>query len=200
MKMKHGEMIVCIPADCVQGRSHGLVDYVLKPADVMLGQRAMLEKNENFRQVIPVNIFTHEGKVWSYRRTPSGGESRLHGAITPCIGGHFDAEDVVMVDNIVNVQESFDKASARELKEEVSIGSKVLHSYQLPQAICCDDTAVDRVHIAIVTVHELDGEIITSNEDQLEDLGFMTPQELIDTSEGTVESWAAYVCKILLAQ
>ena len=73
---KHQEHIVCIKSEKVQHRKNGFVDYNLNNQDLMLGQRFALESDEDFRQLLPISIFTYNGKVWAYERTSKGGESR----------------------------------------------------------------------------------------------------------------------------
>lgn len=64
--------------------------------------------------------------------------------------------------------------------------------------ICADDTEVDRVHMAMIYMHELDGEGIESAEDQLKTVGFVSPQELLD-GDYNIEVWARIVCEILVS-
>lgn len=194
--MKHQEHIVCIKASHVKHREYGFVDYELRLEDLMLGQRAMLEQDDDFRQVLAISLFTCQGKVWAYRRTPKGGESRLHNKVSVCVGGHWDAEDIVFRDGVIDLDASLDQAIARELREEVRISATIISSRRQPKFICCDDSEVDRVHMAMVWVHELDGEGIESAEAQLETLGFFSPQELL-TGDYNLENWARLGCLIL---
>lgn len=196
--IKHQEHIVCIKASAVKHRAHGFVDYQLKLSDLMLGQRAMLEQDDDFRQVLPISIFMHKGKVWAYERTSKGGESRLHNKVAVAVGGHWDMADLITENGVIDLEASLQKAMARELKEEVILTSKIVKTIQLPKMICADDTEVDRVHTAIVYVHELDGEGVQSAEDQLKTIGFLSPDELLN-GEYNVEAWARIVAEILVS-
>ena len=193
---KHQEHIVCIKSEKVQHRKNGFVDYNLNNQDLMLGQRFALESDEDFRQLLPISIFTYNGKVWAYERTPKGGESRLHNKIAVAVGGHWDLDDLVIENSIIDLEASLAKATARELQEEVKLSSKIVKSYELDKKICADDTEVDRVHMAVVYVHELDGEGIESAEDQLKSVGFVSPNKLL-TGEYNLEAWARIICEIL---
>lgn len=193
---KHQEHIVCIKSDRVKHREHGFVDYKLNSQDLMLGQRAVLENDDDFRQLLPISIFTHKGKVWAYERTSKGGESRLHNKIAVAVGGHWDLADLVVKDSVINLEESLAQATARELEEEVKLSSNIIKTYELEKKVCADDTEVDRVHIAVVYVHELDGEGIESAEDQLKTVGFVTPKELL-VGDYNLEAWARIICEIL---
>jgi predicted NUDIX family phosphoesterase len=197
--MKHQEHIVAIKASLVKHSTKGFVEYTLLASDIILGQRAKLELDEDFRQVIPNSIFLHNGRIWAYERTKKGGEKGLHNQVAVCVGGHWDAEDLTVKNSIVDLEESMRTAFERELEEEVNLTSNVLKSYNLPYMLCASDTPVDRKHIGQVTVHELDGTGLDSNEDQLETIGFINPQELLD-GDYKLETWARLVCEMLVAE
>ena len=195
--MKNQEHIVCIKASAVEHRKDGFVNYELNNADVMLGQRAALENDPDFRQVLPMAVFTCNGKVWAYERTPKSGESRLHGKVAVTIGGHWDSTDCIMGETgVMDVAASMKLAMERELDEEVNIKSKIISSKELKKRICADDTEVDRLHMAVVYVHELDGEQLESSEDQLKGLGFISPEELL-SGKYNIEAWARLTCELL---
>lgn len=193
---KHQEHIVCVKSEKVAHRKNGFVDYQLNNEDLMLGQRFSLERDEDFRQLLPISIFTYQGKVWAYERTSKGGESRLHNKIAVAVGGHWDLEDLVVENSIIDLEASLANATARELEEEVKLTSSITNSYELDKKICADDTEVDRVHMAVVYVHELDGEGIESVEEQLKSVGFVSPKELL-SGNYNLEAWARIICEIL---
>lgn len=193
---KHQEHIVCIKSDKVKNREHGFVDYELNNSDLMLGQRAALEKDDDFRQLLPISIFTHKGKVWAYERTAKSEESRLVKKVAIAVGGHWDLSDLVIKDSVIDLKESLSLAMARELEEEVSLTSSIVKTIELEKKVCADDTEVDRVHIAVVYVHELDGEGIESAEDKLKTIGFISPEELL-SGDYDIEAWARIICEIL---
>ena len=193
--MKHPQHIVCIPSSSVQATPEGLSEYTLSSADIMLGQRERLETDERFRQVLPVAVLTHKGKVWAYRRTSSSGESRLHGKVALAVGGHWDAEDLVWKDSVLDVHESMMVALRRELEEEVEM-APVSIAEELPLAICANDTLVDRVHLALVTRFELEKPFAESREDALDELGFVEPGELL-SGEYELETWSRLILEQL---
>ena len=195
--IKHQEHIVCIKSSKVKHREHGFVSYELNLADLMLGQRAALEGDDDFRQVLPISVFTHKGKVWAYKRTSKGGEARLHDKVAVAVGGHWDLGDLTLVRGVIDLEDSLRKAMERELEEEVKLTSSVVSSRRLPKMLCADETEVDRVHMGMIYVHELDGEGIQSAEEQLETIGFIHPKELL-TENYNIEVWARIICEILL--
>ncbi|OUV23557.1 MAG: hypothetical protein CBC55_00790 [Gammaproteobacteria bacterium TMED95] len=195
--MKHQEHIVCIKAEKVCNRKNGFVDYKLKNEDLMLGQRASLERDEDFRQLLPISIFLHDGKVWAYERTSKGNEERLFNKVAVAVGGHWDLADLVTSNSVIDLEASLKKATERELEEEIKLSSTIVESYELERKICADDTEVDKVHMAVVYVHKLDGDGIESAEDQLKTLGFISPQELL-SGDYNLEAWARIICEILV--
>lgn len=197
MKLKHQEHIVCIKASHVVHRDAGTVDYEFRLQDLMLGQRAVLENDEDFRQVLPISVFTHKGAVWAYERTSKGGETRLHNKVAVAVGGHWDFADIVVSDSVIDLGASLRKAIDRELTEEVRLNANILNSYRLPRAICADDNEVDRVHIGMVWVHELDSESLFSAEDALQTIGFVKIEDLLTDAYNT-ETWAQIICRMII--
>lgn len=196
---KHQEHIVCVKSSLFPNRANGFADFTLTVNNLMLGQRAALEQDTDFRQVLPPSVFTYNGKIWAYERTPKGGEAKLHGKVAILVGGHWDMADLVLEDGVINLQKSLSNTVEREMAEEVKLTSKVISSTVLDKVICADDVLVDRMHIAMVTVHELDGEGLDSAEDQLKTIGFKSPEELLD-GDYDLETWARLICEILVNQ
>ena len=98
---------------------------------------------------------------------------------------------------MIDLKASLKKATERELEEEIKLSSNIVESYELERKICADDTEVDKVHMAVVYVHKLDGDGIESAEDQLKTLGFISPQELL-SGDYNLEAWARLICEILV--
>jgi predicted NUDIX family phosphoesterase len=198
---KHSEHIVCIKSSHVKGRANGFVDYDLQAGHIMLGRRAELEKDDDFRQLLPIAVFLHNKKIWVYRRATSGGESRLFLKLACATGGHWDFADLVVdpsAPSVIDIEASIRIALERELREEINLTSTIVSHRILKKALCADDTEVDRLHMAIVNIYELDGEGITANEEALEALGFIDPQELLDNPDYELEAWTKYICQLLV--
>jgi predicted NUDIX family phosphoesterase len=196
---KHQEHIICIKASHVAHNENGIVDYTLKLSDLMIGQRKEMENDMLFRQVLPISIFTCAGKVWAYERTNKGGEDRLHNKIAVSVGGHWDLSDLILNDGIIDLEKSLTVAMQRELDEEISLKANIIKSTKLRSMICADDTEVDRVHIAIIWVHELDSELISPVEDKLKSIGFVSPEDLL-TDQYNCETWTRIISEILLKE
>ncbi len=195
--MKHQEHIVCIKSDRAINLGNGTAIYDLSLGDLMLGQRERLENDEEFRQVLPISVFIHQGSVWAYERTKKGGETRLHNKIAIAVGGHWDMSDIVIRNGVIDLPSSLDTAIKRELDEEIRLTSNIINSYRLPFAICSDETEVDRVHLGLIWVHELDGTGIEAVEDQLHEIGFVSPLELLN-GKYNLETWAKIICHMIM--
>lgn len=196
---KHQEHIVCIKASKVKNRSNGFVNYDFILSDLMLGMRSNMELDDDFRQVLPIAVFTCKGKIWAYERTSKGGEIRLRNKVSISCGGHWDMADICLENGIIDLEKSMAVALQREIEEEIKLTSKVVKVTRLKNMICADDTEVDRVHIGIIYLYELDGEGVDSAEDKLKTIGFLTPDELL-SGDYNAEVWTTIICKILKEQ
>jgi predicted NUDIX family phosphoesterase len=104
----------------------------------------------------------------------------------------------VVNESEIDLTASFEQAIERELKEEVNIQCNITHSAPMEKVIAASDTPVDRKHVGIVYFLELDGDNINSNEDDLDSLGFMDPQELLSSPDYPLETWARIICEQLV--
>lgn len=110
--------------------------------NLYFAQRAQLEKNFNFRQLLPYVLVVREVEVsaqyplgvqvLSYARLQGGGESRLHGKSSVGFGGHIDLVDAVYDDhdeddptaggNRPNILDTIEHSAYREVfNEELKI-------------------------------------------------------------------------------
>ena len=148
---------------------------------------------------MPISVFTHKGKGWAYERTKSGGEEKLHNMISLSVGGHWDIEDLKLDGSVIDLEASLHIAMKRELYEEILLEAKIVNSKRLDYMICADNNEVDRVHVAIIWVHELDSELISSAEAKLEAIGFVSPADLL-TDKYNCETWTRIISEILLKE
>ena len=149
-----------------------------------LERNDLLEKNSDYKQIIPYVwlINMREKKVFLYKRSSAGNESRLYDRYSGGVGGHIDRDTEEKSGDPVNA------AMIRELKEEVSMAI-----YPSPNIIgyINDETGdVERVHFGVVAVGETD-ENVTPAEDM--DSGkFFSIKEtdaLFSDSKVNFENW-----------
>lgn len=195
-KKKHQEHILAIPAvvankhiPVVYEKYIGLIDVFFDEDDLVIARRSKLENNPDLRQLISYVPVKCKDKYAAYRRTPKGNESRLHGQVSIGFGGHSDLADLSYnASSIVDLTATLELSMKREISEELDLnGAKILSFKILDEKIVSNLTEVDRVHIGIVAIIELDSEVAKSAENQLDFIGFMTLDEL-DSLENK-ENW-----------
>lgn len=192
---KHQQHIIAIPATRIShaGQGRALIEGKIIGEDLIIAQRAMLEQNEDYRQIIPYTVLRKDNRYAAYRRTPKGGEDRLHGQVSIGFGGHVDLVDVVFdpETSVVDLAATINEGSRRELEEELILGEgvRIARFTELDQKIVSNANPVDRVHIGLVNIAELEGDEtqVRSGEEQLEFLGFLTKDEL--KAFENLESW-----------
>jgi predicted NUDIX family phosphoesterase len=82
---------------------------------------------------------------------------------------------------------AYQQALQRELSEELHIGTP--YTQRAVALLNDDSTEVGRVHIGVVHVFECDQDDIRCAEAGMEDLRFMSPQELA-ASRDSLETWS----------
>ena len=192
--MKHQEHIISVFAD-VAAPSTRLIDSStvnIESKDVVIMQRALLETNPIFRQLIPYVVVKQGDKYLAYERSKSGGESRLHNLFSIGIGGHVDAVDAVYdAKGVFQLTETLCTGMYRELHEELGLTEADFLGMSTIGYLSKDVTSVDEVHLGIVLVAEVHADlVISSKEDALNLAGFLTADELAKLN---LESWSETV-------
>ena len=192
--MKHQEHIISVFAD-VAAPSTRLIDSAtvnIQSKDVVIMQRALLETNPKFRQLIPYVVVKQGDKYLAYERSKSGGESRLHNLFSIGIGGHVDAVDAVYDEKgVFQLTDTLRTGMYRELHEELGLTESDFLGMTTIGYLSKDVTPVDEVHLGIVLVAEVNADlVVTSKEDALNLAGFLTADELAKLN---LESWSETV-------
>ncbi|KXO07851.1 hypothetical protein AKG98_2118 [Moritella sp. JT01] len=192
--MKHQEHIISVFAD-VAAPSTRLIDSStvnIESKDVVIMQRALLETNPKFRQLIPYVVVKQGDKYLAYERSVSGGESRLHNLFSIGIGGHVDAVDAVYDANgVFQLTDTLRTGMYRELHEELGLTESDFLGMTTIGYLSKDVTPVDEVHLGIVLVAEVHADlVVTSKEDALNLAGFLAADELAKLN---LESWSETV-------
>jgi len=192
--VKHQEHIISVFAD-VAAPSTRLIDSAtvnIESKDVVIMQRALLETNSKFRQLIPYVVVKQGDKYLAYERSKSGGESRLHNLFSIGIGGHVDAVDAVYDEKgVFQLTDTLRTGMYRELHEELGLAESDFLGMTTIGYLSKDVTPVDEVHLGIVLVAEVHADlVITSKEDALNLAGFLAADELAKLN---LESWSETV-------
>lgn len=121
------------------------------------------ETDETQKQIITYLILVGDGRLLTYTRAPSGGETRLHGKRAAGLGGHVEERDLNYTwcegKAVPYWRGTLDMAAKRELAEETN-GALVFRPHDThailthtcsPVGFINDDSdAVGRVHLGIV--------------------------------------------------
>jgi len=150
-------------------------------------ERERAERTPDWKQVIPYNVVVRGGEILLLRRTTRGGEARLFNKHTIGVGGHINPVDLESATSRRNIGAA---GAQRELDEELVIrGSRSLRSVGI---INDDSNPVGAVHVGLVQVLHVDGDVTIREHEQLEG-SFVAPRELRERIAGGAdfETWSA---------
>ena len=163
-------------------------------------RRGDMEKDINYKQIIPSMIIKQGDKYFTYTRLEGGGEARLHGKSSITIGGHANhVEDYWNFEHLMAVN------AKRELEEEVYVldenGKEIDDHLRLTKNMSIKGliynslTDVDAVHIGLLTMIEIpeDWNVEVKETDVLEGK-FRTVEEI---KELDLENWTASALSVL---
>lgn len=144
-------------------------------------QRALMENNPAYKQIIPYLVFAHNNTFFLMQRKSTASEERLRNKLTLGIGGHIRKED--MTNN------SIFSWATREFHEEVHYtGTFTIQ----PIGIINDDSNdVGKVHIGFVFLLTGDSATI-SVKSELKN-GSLTPLSECIAQREHMESWSQFV-------
>ena len=160
------------------------LEAILEPGANFFMERPAAEDDPGHKQLIPYSLFHHQGRFLSYRRGGKSGEKRLVAKRSIGIGGHINPVDQSH-DGLV--ESMYFNSIERELAEELVIRGS--HTQKVIGLINDDSNDVGRVHLGVVHFFELSDPDVTSNEDAIQDLRWMTVDELSACRE-ELETWS----------
>lgn len=195
---KHKQHILAVTAESVikNIQSDGFTrfldvdaDLPFETNDVIIGPRDILESSEAYMQIIPYIMVMRDGKILSYSRTKSGGETRLHDKVSIGFGGHIDVGDITVdkaTKEFINVDSTVANAAQREIGEELNMIGKS-DMFAAVGLIVDTSNPVGRVHVGVAIIVNTDG-MVSSKEDQIDLKGFRTKEEIL--AEENLEGWS----------
>ncbi|MFK5920743.1 MAG: hypothetical protein QM496_01080 [Verrucomicrobiota bacterium] len=157
---------------------------LLNPKNNFFLARDDAEDNPSHKQIIPYAIFHHQGRFLHYVRGGGSGEKRLASKGSIGIGGHINSEDA---DQASLDKDTYSIGVEREVNEEVNLTGS--HTQRIVALINDDSNEVGAVHLGVVHLFDLDSADVTPNEAIIEELQFLTPEELQSRHEA-LESWS----------
>ena len=166
----------------------------LEPGNNFFMERPAAELDPTHKQLIPYTLFHHSGRYLVYTRGGSSGEKRLVAKNSVGIGGHINPIDQSQ-DSLGRTM--YFNAVERELEEELVIASA--HEQKVIGLINDDSNEVGSVHLGVVHVFELEGDAVTSNEDAIQNIRFVSLEELFADREN-LETWSRICVEHLWSQ
>ena len=194
--MDQEEQVLVIERKVVErvGMFHGLmfdVDRYLReifvPCVPRFKNRSQVEKNPDYKQLIPYVIMSYDGKYLSYIRGKRAGETRLLGLRSIGIGGHINPIDADNSSLFAYLYKNYLAAVDREVAEEVSVETS--HTNHIVALLNDESNEVGSVHLGIVHYWALDAPNVNKREQMITHMDFMTSAELQGVKD-TLETWS----------
>ena len=189
----HSEKILCISSEKLfhLGKWNGLQTENLDKYLKLLNEqsefrvRDELEDDDSYKQVIAQVILRYKDKYFLHRQV-NRSEERLNSLCPLALGGHTEEFDMKEGEDILDV------ALERELHEEVELKSKILKKKLLGLMYIEDENPVNRVHVGLFYVYDLDGIDVHIREEGLEDIGFVS-LDYLKTNKETLTFWSRVI-------
>lgn len=168
------------------------LEAMLAPGANFFMERPAAELDPTHKQLIPYSIFHHDGRYLCYTRGGKSGEKRLVSKRSVGIGGHINPVDQSH-DGLGETM--YFNSIEREITEELVIGGT--HTQTVIGLINDDSSEVGSVHLGVVHRFELSSAEVSSNEDAIQNLQFLTLAELKAKHE-ELEAWSQIIVNHLL--
>jgi predicted NUDIX family phosphoesterase len=170
-----------------QGLSSDLNRYLphfLAPENNFFLPREDAEEDPSHKQIIPYAIFLHGDRFLRYVRGKKSGEQRLASKASIGIGGHINQHDAAKASL---ARDTYMTGVDREISEELLIEGS--YTQRVVALINDDSNPVGEVHLGIVHLFDLESGCVSPGEANIEDLKFLTREELLAQRDG-LESWS----------
>lgn len=161
------------------------LEAILAPGANFFLPRPAAELDPTHKQIIPYAIFHHQGKYLVYTRGGKSGEKRLVAKRSIGIGGHINPHDE-REDSLAKT--TYLNGVEREIEEELVLTGS--HTQQVIGLINDDSNEVGQVHLGVVHLFDLESDQVTSNEDAIQNLQFLSLEELVAGIDN-LETWSA---------
>jgi len=164
---------------------HPYLDAFLAEGNNFFLARDDAEENPSHKQIIPYAIFHHSGRFLHYVRGGSSGEKRLATKGSIGIGGHINTTDIGATGL---ARDAYLAGVEREVEEELNVATA--YTQHVVGLINDDSNEVGQVHLGVVHLFDLESDQVTSNEDAITELVFLTIDELRERMD-RLETWSA---------
>lgn len=157
---------------------------ILDPSNNHFLSRDLAEEDPSHKQIIPYAVFRCGDRFLHYVRGGGSGEKRLASKGSIGIGGHINDTDFAAASLD---KDTYTNGIEREIEEELSIEGE--YTQEIVGLINDDSNEVGRVHLGVVHLVSLENENVSSGEENIENIEFLTLAELSARSE-QLETWS----------
>jgi len=189
-----GEAVLVVPRTVLMG-TPGWRGVLTRGAEAYLAvigregrfaQRAAMEADPRFKQVIPYLVLRDGARTFLMRRTRAGADARLHDRFSIGVGGHLNPGDVDLAGGL-----------SREWTEELDAG--FVPEFRFLGLLNDDETDVGRVHVGVVFVAEAAGRPVAVRETEKLHGRFVPPAGLLAVYD-RMETWSQLVLDFLVGR
>ncbi len=158
--------------------------------------RHIAESDPRYKQIIPYQVFTCNGRLFVFQRGGGVGEGRLAGRLSLGIGGHINDQDAT---NGRLTMDDFNKALLREREEELLFTGPV--DTYFTGWINDDSDDVGMVHLGAVHLCRVEREksvCLRPRGEDLHEVGWLTALEVERQAE-RFEKWSLLAVNSILS-
>lgn len=182
--MTTGERVLVVPRASLMGdpgwrgvTTAGLAGFeALVAREGRFEDRATMETDRRWKQVIPYLVLRDDRRYFLMRRTRAGGDPRLHDRWTIGVGGHLNPGDGDLAGGL-----------RREWAEEIE--ADFVPDFRLVGLLNDDTGEVGSVHVGAVYVADAGGRRVAVRETDKLEGRFAEPREVAAVRDG-MESWS----------
>jgi predicted NUDIX family phosphoesterase len=160
--------------------------------------RVRMERNPEFKQIIPYTLVRYNGKFLAYKRSKTGGEGRLHNKWSIGFGGHINPED----DASGSLQAAIGMCMAREMTEELEWtepAALVCAEYKETALLYDPSNDVGKVHFGVVMSvmlpPDFNPDTVKIAEDAIAEIRWVTREEAAGLEN--LENWSRILLGVL---
>jgi predicted NUDIX family phosphoesterase len=191
--MTPAERVLVVPRATLMGDPgwHGVTTRRLAEFEALVARegrfedRAAMEVDRRWKQVIPYLVLRDGRRYFLMRRTRAGSDSRLHDRWTIGVGGHLNPGDIGITGGL-----------RREWTEEIE--AAFVPEFRLVGLLNDDTGDVGSVHVGAVYVADAGGRPVAIRETDKLEGRFASPDEVARVVD-SMESWSALVFRHLQA-
>ena len=148
--------------------------------------RPEMETDPAYKQIIPYVLVTRGAEAFVMQRLKKGGEQRLHGLLSPGVGGHIDPVDEAGGSALM-------AGLRREVDEEVAVERAA--SLTPLGVINNDRDEVGRVHLGFLFRLEAEGAVTVRETEKLS--GSFMPIAALPALRDKMEGWSQIALEVL---